>query len=366
MSRTLLVACALFAAGSLVDPLPAQGVARVVPEPWTTVEGPSNSYFPYVYDKTRVQHLIQANRFCASSSILFGFAYRIDGGYTTALAASTIPNTTVTVGYTTADAATMSKTFASNRKGTQTQVFQGNYNLPAQPVPAGIGTFNIVYKWSTPFVFIRAQGNLLIEFEVPGQASQKTDYVVDAIIAGQPVATRGKPGQFGDKTSSQLVLLNPINTKPGGSLDLLNRGMSQAYPTVHVWGFSNLSWGGVPLPFDAGPFGAPGNMLENAMDLIIPATVTASGGGWDASSKLLIPNDPAFDGFHIYATNICVDLTANALGLVLGHGIGTTIGGYDSSGMQILSSSDSTSATGSFFANTGDGGPITQLTGTFQ
>jgi hypothetical protein len=55
------------------------------------------------------------------------------------------------------------------------------------------------------------------------------------------------------------------------------------------------------------------------------------------------------------------------LGLVFGDGLGITVGGVQSSGMQMLYSSDSSRPTGNLFAGSGrDGGNVIELRGTFQ
>jgi hypothetical protein len=365
MHRAILC---LVVAGCVSASLSAQGVPKVVPQTYATVDAPTDSPFPYVYDKTRVQHLIQGDRFCASSAVLFGFAYRYDAVRGVALPQGfAIPNTTVTVGYSGSTAQGMATSFAANRQGTQTTVFQGTYNLPQQPAPGAVTPFNITYKWTQPFIFVRSQGNLLLEFVVPGQAQQKIQYPLDAVNSGVASVTRGTPGLFGDNSQSVLSLANPSQAQPGGSIQLLNRSLTQNYPTVHVYGFSNQSYGPLTLPLDLTPFGAPGNQLENALDLIVLTQASAGGGVWNATSKLAIPMDPAFDGLALYATSISADPSANSLGLVFGDGLGITVGGVQSSGMQMLYSSDSSRPTGNLFAGSGrDGGNVIELRGTFQ
>jgi hypothetical protein len=127
---------------------------------------------------------------------------------------------------------------------------------------------------------------------VPGQAQQKIQYPLDAVNSGVASVTRGTPGLFGDNSQSVLSLANPSQAQPGGSIQLLNRSLTQNYPTVHVYGFSNQSYGPLTLPLDLTPFGAPGNQLENALDLIVLTQASAGGRRLERNVQAGHPDGP--------------------------------------------------------------------------
>jgi hypothetical protein len=57
-------------------------------------------------------------------------------------------------------------------------------------------------------------------------------------------------------------------------------------------GISKTNWGGVPLPFDLGPFGVPGCSLN-----VSPEFAVLGRGG---TARFTVPIDPAAVGVHGY------------------------------------------------------------------
>ena len=120
-------------------------------------------------------------------------------------------------------------------------------------------------------------------------------------LSDDTLAYRGTPGLFADNTRSYLYNNNISSLIPGGTIDISNRSMRRQYPTLHVFGFSNTQFGPFKLPLDLTPAGAPGNFLQNSMDLMFLATLTQTGTTWSGDSKLPIPNNPVFGGAVIHA-----------------------------------------------------------------
>lgn len=81
-----------------------------------------------------------------------------------------------------------------------------------------------------------------------------------------------------------------------------------------VLGFDTTTYLGVSLPYEMTPVGAPGCTFWHSNDGI-PAFVPLDASG-NGSFSIALPANPAFATARFYATWICIDPTANALGLV--------------------------------------------------
>lgn len=87
-------------------------------------------------------------------------------------------------------------------------------------------------------------------------------------------------------------------------------------------GVSDRSFGGIPLPLDLGPFGAPGCSLLASMDAVV-GVATPSG---VASVPITLPNDPSLVGVTLFQQMAHVT-GVNALGVLTSNGIAVQIGG---------------------------------------
>src|SRR5262249_13932816 len=112
-------------------------VPKVVPGFCAGLDGNDASYFPFIYDKTLVQQMLDGAALCTTSALIMDLRMRRDQGDPTARPGYSIPSLTLRLGYSSLTPATMSTTFASNRAGTPTQIFSGPYNTPSQAPPAG-------------------------------------------------------------------------------------------------------------------------------------------------------------------------------------------------------------------------------------
>lgn len=79
----------------------------------------------------------------------------------------------------------------------------------------------------------------------------------------------------------------------------VNRG------TYFVYGFSNTSFAGLPLPLSLVPFGAfPGSNLFVSGDIMLPGAIVTS---TEQSSTIPIPNDPSLVNMELYVQVLSLD-----------------------------------------------------------
>jgi hypothetical protein len=109
----------------------------------------------------------------------------------------------------------------------------------------------------------------------------------------------------------------------GNTVDYKIRGdgMSMPRPTLClcVVGLSDdVGPGGLPLPLDLSPFGAPGCQLLASLDLQLFLVTDASG---NADMSFPIPPNPAFAGWPLRFQTLVLDGVSNPLGLSASRGI---------------------------------------------
>jgi hypothetical protein len=341
---------------------------RIVPPHAAAADLNDQCHFPFIYEFTRVQQLFNGGVICNTAAAITGFSMRRDAADPRSYNGRAV-NLTLLLGYSSNSAATMSTTFASNRAGQQTTVFQGNYSLPNQPPVTPIAPWNVGWTLSQPFPYLRSNGNLLIEWVIPGVANQKFEYPLDAeriAIAGSsqvlgthgPFLTGGRPTFSMTSQTSQLV--------PGGSVTLTESGLAQSYPAILFLGSSATSWLGLTLPFDLTVVGAPNNNLYTGVQISFGVPITLMGNTWGGNWTQGLPNDPGLGGRSLHAQMYFVHPPSNQLGLVFSNGLTLNIGGgipYTES----LGASDSNAADGFLWFGTGAaGGPAVLFTGSFS
>jgi hypothetical protein len=364
--RTFLPTLLLLTAASAQTP-------KVVPDFCAGLDGNEQSYFPFLYDKTIVQQMWDGAAICTNSALIMDLRMRRDQGDPTTSPGYSIPSLILRLGHSSLTPATMSTTFASNRSGALTQIFSGTYNPPAQLPPAGpTGPFNVVWTLATPFVYTRSQGSLLFEFEITGIANSKNPYYLDAVRTN-PAGWPTKYGTSGTLATREAFTLDctsaPALLVPGGSATFSIAGLKSLYPTLLVLGVSRNWYAPVNmlLPFDLGPFNAPGNTIYASPDTTTGIPILPQGALWGGSVTFPIPAQPNLGAQSLYAQTVCIDPPANGLGLVLSHGLQVVLG-TPAAITSIIGASDSTAATGfSQFGSPGDaGGPVVQFTGAFN
>ena len=101
------------------------------------------------------------------------------------------------------------------------------------------------------------------------------------------------------------------------SFSVLIDNLPWSAPTFLLFGLSNTSSSGLPLPFDLSVAGAPGCTLLTSIDNIIPVSNVLGSAAWTIN----LPNLP---GASFYLQAVPFEASANSLGVALsngGHGL---------------------------------------------
>lgn len=343
--------------------LAAQGATKIVPDPGP-MDGNGSAYYFSVYGAGRAQQIVLGSSLCNNSSVLFELAMRADGSNLAALQAQPYSTFKVTLGYTSNTPAGMSKTFATNRTGTQTLMFNGSYSLPAQN--ATTRPFNIRWKFAKPYIYVRATGNLLVEFEIPITATQKVAYYTDSHKTSMSSGTSynfGTPGKFSTPETYKFYCANDANLKPGGTAEMVLQPFTIQYPALSIWGFSKDQWGPVNLPLDLAGLGATNNFLNVSPDLLFGMPLTPIKIGFEGRAALPIPADKNLEGKSIYTQAVFLDGKANKAGMVFSEGLAMTLQ-HGQAPAQLLGNYDYQAATGNM-PIVGEG-LVMEFTGSFN
>ncbi len=146
----------------------------------------------------------------------------------------------------------------------------------------------------------------------PPFASSSSGNKMGLILWGGNVVFLGK----GCKSSAGTTLAAsaPPNTWPalGKPFTLNLSGGAPSTPAFLVLGRSDTKWGPLNLPFDLGPFGAPGCFLWTEGLGFFPRPVGPQG---TASMTLPVPKAPVLVGVRLSATWWNLDPKANSLGV---------------------------------------------------
>ena len=344
---------------------PAQ-TSIVVPTSAATVDANPYVSQPFTVDVGRFQHLIRGDALTPSVALIREFAYRADQRMGSAAKGRVVPNVTLYAGYSLKSPVTMLPTFAANRSGAQTKIFSGSYSLPTQPRLTGPGPWNIVFKFSTPFVYTRANGNLMFEFEMPGRLTTLHWYPVDAFSGSRGGTMRrfGSAGRLAGGDSYGVSGLGLYLLHPGGRAMLGIDGLRKNYPVLAAFGLSNSRYGSLRLPFDLGALGATGNQLSVSLDLMIPIALQI-----DPKSRYygagVLPLPTAGLPARLYGQALIFDPPSNRLGIVASQAIEFSLDQKPGAPCQCIASADSTQPNGVMGTRWGGpiGGPVIRLTG---
>lgn len=351
----------------LSTPLPAQQ-SRVIPASTANSGGNAASFPPFVVDAGLMQQIIEGSALSVRSSLINSLAYRRDTNGGGVLPGRRIPSLTIRMGTAKRSPATMSSTFADNRSGRLVTLFSGSYNLPTQAAVRGVGPWNIVWKFTNPFVYLNTKGHLLIEIEMPGNARTKFRYTLDGFMAGTTGSTKsfGSKGRF--KTADRFNMFSSADgLRPGGEAKMDVVLLKQNYPAFAIYGASNRNFGPIPLPLDLGPLGAPGNLLHVSFDIMFPIpTRRIAATSFSARAVLPLPNLVALEGATLYGQTFFLDIPSNALGLVFSNGTRMTLGKGKAAPFQTVHGLNTNFPHGGFAFFGKTGGPIPRLTGSFN
>ncbi|HEB53426.1 MAG TPA: hypothetical protein ENI87_09255 [bacterium] len=316
-----------------------------VPAHAPLAEGHAYASMPFGRPGFRTQIVVDGSAIAPNGALLTGLRLRGDR-VSAPLAATLVPNVTITLSHTSVAPGAMSTAFASNITSSGTVVFQGAVQLPAVPEGfAGPLGWDIVVPLSQ-FSYTTGQGNLLIDIVGNNPAGQSASYYLDAERPG------GASTQFGDgpplSNSDYPRMLvfanggsNPTQFVPGSVLDLIVTTTFSSPPGVMAIGTSAPA-----QPIDLSVVGAPGSWLY--VDPIVIDTLTWQGTfiGWNGITSVNVPNQPSLVGTVLYAQGALADAGANALGMITTEAAEIRLGTIDPLPMQQLDASDPAAANG--------------------
>lgn len=312
------------AALAALSPAFAQSVT--LPASAVGAEGHQSVGLPFGAPGFRTQILIEATTIAPNGAVLTGLRFRTDRT-SLPLAATTVPNVTVTVSESTQPFGAFSSTFAQNVTGVGTVVFQGTVALPGYPEAfAGPLPWDIVVPFSQPFPFSVTTGNLLIDIVGNNPGGAFPSYWLDGAEAGGAATTFGRGGDNATFDDLNLLVATGVSLEPhlltiGNTIDFVSTLSFMQPPGVLA-----MSLNALPLPIDLAPIGAPTNTLYVDPQVLVPLTWTQSFIGWYSTTSLPVPLDPLLLGTMVYAQGAILEPTSNALGIVFGGAVEVRIG----------------------------------------
>lgn len=223
----------------------------------------------------------------------------------------------------------MSSTFAANvdAQTEKTLIARKRVTLPQVGGPFGP---EIRLPFDSPQLFVLnplGGRSVVVEFRVfANQQAAWLDLPLDAIDQNGRVDILPTPTAC---VTSTFVLPNqfadPTRLLPGAS-NHEHYGFTgvPGAPCIGVFGFSDLTWSTLPLPFDLAPFGAPSCLLGVSMDWMQVAAADNTG---QVRFPLAYPNDPNLRGVIFFTQILVLDAAANALGLATSTVLQQRLGG---------------------------------------
>ncbi|MCB9884510.1 MAG: hypothetical protein H6838_03405 [Planctomycetes bacterium] len=342
--RTTTLPIVLFTA--FATSLVAQSTSVAVPAHANQVDGQQSLSMPFGKAGFRTQLLVSANSVAATAGVISGLRFRADRA-SAPLAATSVPNVTVSLSHCSLGLGGLQTTFANNVTSAATQVFSGAVNLPAQATGyAGPMGWDIVITFPQPYVFTPTQGDLLIDIVGNNAANAPANFYLDAMQGG---GSATKFGVAGDNPSFDF--LNLVVGASGGRPRDLSPGNTVEFTTTTGWttpaGVTAIGFDGLPAPFDLGPLGAPTHSVYINPIATVPHSWQGSFIGWYTTAAVAIPNHPAFIGLPLYGQSVCFDPTANALGILTSEAGEVRVGdAFEQFPMQQVNAADPAAATG--------------------
>ncbi len=296
----------------LLAAVPAQ-ITRHVPPGFDDVEGNRSFTYPFGRQDTKLQILVDAAWVTTGTGIVNSIAMRPEGSLT-----ATYPGYskayTLTLWTTPVTAAAMTNDPVANTGNTTpTLGFSSTLNLPtAAPATRLPAPFGVVFPLTTPYVFLGATGNLLLQIDTADATTPPGSWNVDAVFrrsnsqelilaSVSPTCSNGNGHTLNltpDRTSGAVggaltlnlrqttstafalaaVFLGSTNRAPGFPFDLTGLGMTNcswaidmlanqiAVPTGGV--FPATQW---PIP--AGPWLVDLPLYHQALGLASPTSL---------------------------------------------------------------------------------------------
>lgn len=316
----------------------------------------------------RTQFLVDASAIAPTAAVIDGLRFRVDRS--TVVGAASIPNVTVTLSHSTQSLGGVSDVFGNNVTETPMVVFQGTVDLPANAGGNnGAMPFDIHLPFAQQFVYIAAQGNLLIDIVGDNAAGSFPSYWLDAAEPGGSVTHWGQTGDDPNGDSLYMSVasgagfdLDPAQLVVGNSVHFFaNRSFS---PTPGLMGVSLLA---MPSPLDLTSIGAPSNFLYIDPQAVVPLTWNQSFIGYYATVTLPTPNNLSLIGTIVYAQSAVLEPTANPYGAITSGAVEVRLGDpFETMPVRQLDADDPNAATGTLLDFSFGFGPARYGTAAFR
>jgi hypothetical protein len=116
-------------------------------------------------------------------------------------------------------------------------------------------------------------------------------------------------------------MFSPVLPWVGDSLPIIVANLPPNAPAIMLFGSSNSSWGGLPLPANLATFGAPGCTIYASGDILQPVT------NYNGTAYHVLNLPPSLvPGANFYLQGVTIDPAANALGVTVSNGLQGTLG----------------------------------------
>ena len=323
------------------------GGRLVVPAATTTAFGNSNNLYPYGAGVMRYQQVFHGSEFPSGPVPVAGYELRQDD-VSTGYAGHKV-DLAVWLGGTTLDHTNLTVTFDANfdvAATPKTAVFARRlYALPSLPQTpeTNPSVYHMTVPFDVPYVIHVGANHLLLEAISYGNTNgnQQFGYQLDSVTQGttarmwalnSATAATGTV-RYGQGLTHAFLQLGATPARPklyhsdvprvGREFHIGLVNAARLAQTVLILGGSDATDGGIPLPFDMAPLGAPACFLLASIDIALGAATQAGG---DLPLTLPIPNDPSLDGKNLFVQHAVLDSAANALGIATSNGGALTIG----------------------------------------
>lgn len=357
----------LLAVAALANHASAQ-TETIVPLVAAMNEGNDLTSYPFGRLAFRMQQVFASPALASVSGTISAIAYRADNDNSSAKPAVTIPNVQIDLSTTSVDQSTMSTTFATNVTGATTTVFAGSVSLSAYaPTPGGIAPWGPSIP-VTPYPFLVAAGNLLVDITATG-TNASSGYTLDSALPGGVVRVIGQSGPTSDPFARLQTLVSANGATqgrfaaliPGGTVTLFAQSDTQPFPGQMMIGFTH-----VPAGIDLAFLNMPSNRLYVLPTISLPFAMSGAI-RYQAPFPLAIPPVAGLTGTSLYAQCWVLDLAANIAGIVTSNAVEMMIGSMGDHPTRVVRATDPLAATGVYnYTSNIYGGAVVRFGGTFQ
>jgi hypothetical protein len=297
---------------------PAQG-RSVTPPARATTEGNSSYALAFGAARLRFQQLIAPNGHTVPpGASLIAAAVRRDGPSPVTFLAKTV-RYEVWVSESPVAATSISPVFAENRGPAAVRVFDAK-DVSFPPAPPGPIPSAIMALWpfDRPFRYQATGRSLCIEWVALAPAQRFSEWIVDREWA-TPAGGQGSRAVGTSCGGAGRLEVEEGTLFAGAAVWYWSGDVAPALhgsPLLAVMGASVTSWGGIPLPFDLAPLGAPGCAVRS--DLLAVQTGVVRSATWLGDHYDVFWRTPASAALFgaRFSGQVWILAPANALGVV--------------------------------------------------